>query len=64
MCDKAVDTHSYAIEFVPECYKTQNVYDKALNEYFIAFCYTLERYKAQEMCYKMFLMYIFIKIRS
>ena len=42
MCDKAVDTHSYAIELVPECYKTQNVCDKALNEYFIAFCYTLE----------------------
>ena len=30
MCDKSVNTHPATIEFVPECYKTQQMWDKAV----------------------------------
>ena len=31
MCDKAVDTYPSAIQFVPECYNTQKICDKAVD---------------------------------
>ena len=31
MCDKAVDNCPHALEFVPECYKTQKMCDKAVD---------------------------------
>ena len=30
MCDKAVETYSFAIQIVPVCYKTQKMCDKSL----------------------------------
>ena len=33
MCNKAVQNYPHAFEFVPECYKTQNMCDKAVNPY-------------------------------
>ena len=33
MCNKAVQNYPHALEFVPECYKTQNMCDKAVNTY-------------------------------
>ena len=33
MCNKAVDNYPHALEFVPECYKTQKVCDKAVDTY-------------------------------
>ena len=33
MCNKAVDNYPHALEFVPECYKTQKMCDKAVNTY-------------------------------
>ena len=33
MCNKAVDNYPHALEFVPKCYKTQNMCDKAVNIY-------------------------------
>ena len=30
MCNKATDNYSHALEFVPECFKTQNMCDKAV----------------------------------
>ena len=36
MCDKVVNTHSFTIEFVPECYKTQKMCGNAFNKSFIA----------------------------
>ena len=38
MCDKAANTYS-ATQFVPECYKTQEMCDKAVNRRFcVWFC--------------------------
>ena len=31
MCDKAVNTSPYAMQFVPECYKTQEICDKVVD---------------------------------
>ena len=33
MCNKAVDNYPHALEFVTECYKTQNMCDKAVDTY-------------------------------
>ena len=30
MCDKAVDNYPHALEFVPECYETPKICDKAV----------------------------------
>ena len=35
MCNKAVNTYPSAIQFVPECYKTQEICDKAVNTCFL-----------------------------
>ena len=35
MCDKAVNTHLSAIQFIPECYKTQEMCDKLLIDVFL-----------------------------
>ena len=33
MCNKVVENYPNALEFVPECYKTQKMCDKAVNTY-------------------------------
>ena len=50
MCDKVVNTHFSTIQFVPECYKTQEICHKAFSKGFHSFFYIPERYKTQEMC--------------
>ena len=37
MRDKVVNTHSSTIQFVPECYKTQKMCEKAFNKCFLGF---------------------------
>ena len=37
MCDKVINTNSSTIQFVPVCYKTQEMCDKAFNKCFLAF---------------------------
>ena len=37
MCDKAVDTHPTILKFVPDCYKTQEICDKAVNRWFFLY---------------------------
>ena len=34
VCDKAVDTHPATIKYVPECYKTQEMCNKAVHRFF------------------------------
>ena len=52
MCDKVIDDYRYALEFVPECYKTQKTYDKAVDTYPSTIEYVSDRFKTQEMCHK------------
>ena len=37
MFDKAVDTYPSAIKFIPECRKTQEMCNKAVNRFFLYF---------------------------
>ena len=65
MCTKAVHNYLQALNFVTECYKTQNrcdkavgtecfmiqeMRDKAVNSYFFLFDSIPDQYKTQEMC--------------
>ena len=37
MCNKAVDNYLHALEFVPECYKTQEMGYEVVNSRFFVF---------------------------
>ena len=50
MCNKAVDNYPHALEFVPDCYMTQEVCDKAVDTYPSTIKFVSECYKTQEMC--------------
>ena len=50
MCYKAVNTYHSTIQFVPDCFKTQEMSDKAVNKCFLAFIFIPDRDKTQEMC--------------
>ena len=39
MYDKSVHTYHSAIQFVPECYKTQEMCDKAVNRCYFTLIY-------------------------
>ena len=52
MFNKAIDNYPHALEFVPECYKTQQVCDKALNTYPFTIKFVPECFMTQEMCDK------------
>ena len=45
MCTKAVDDYPQALEFVPECYKSQKMCDKAVNKHPTTIKYVPERCK-------------------
>ena len=49
MCDKAVNTYNSTIQFVHDCYKTQEMCDKAGNKCFLALIHIPGRYKTQQM---------------
>ena len=52
MCDKAVNTHSSTIEYVPDQFKTQEKFDKIISDdpFKLKFCYL--KYKSQDICNK------------
>ena len=48
MCNKAVENYPHALEFVPECIKTQKICHKAVNTYpskitFVPGCFMTEK---------------------
>ena len=45
MCKKAVDNYPQALEFVPECYKSEKMCDKAVNKHPTTIKYVPERCK-------------------
>ena len=60
MCDKAVDTHPYTIQFVSECCKTQEICYKAVHRCFFVFNSIPDQYKSQEICEKVISLYPFV----
>ena len=62
MSNKAVDNYPNAIEFVPECYKTQQMFDKNVNIYPPTIKFVPECFMTHEMCDKAVNSYIVIVI--
>ena len=52
MSNKAVDKYHHALEFVPECYKTQKMFDKAVSTYPSTIKFFPTCFMTQEMCDK------------
>ena len=51
MCDKAWNTYPSTIKFVPECFMTQEMCNKAVNICFFVFVSISNQYKTEEMCH-------------
>ena len=49
---KAVDTRPFALDSVPDQYKTQEMCDRVVSKKSFMLKYCLDRYKIQEMCDK------------
>ena len=47
MWDKDVNTYDCTVKFFPDCYKTQQMRDKAVNRCFLAFTYIRDWYKTE-----------------
>ena len=45
-----MDNYPHALEFVPECYMTQEMCDKAVNRCFFVFDSIPNQFETQEMC--------------
>ena len=39
MCGKAVEAYTNTLKFVPDCYKTQEMCDKAISRCFLGFVF-------------------------
>ena len=52
MCNEAFDDYVHALQFVPDCFKTQKVGNKAVNTNPSTMHFVPEYYKSQEMCDK------------
>ena len=52
MCNTAVDKYGHALEFVPDCCKTQKMYNKQAKTSPSAIQPVPECYKTQKMCVK------------
>ena len=50
MCNKAILKNGGTLEFVHERYKSQEMYDKAVNTCLFVFVSVPDRWKTQEMC--------------
>ena len=59
MCDKAVDSHLPTIQFVPECYKSQEMCYKAASRCFFVFDSISDQHKTQEICDRVCSLYAF-----
>ena len=51
-CNKAVDTYAHALQFVPNCFKTQNICNKAVDTHASAMQLVPDWCKTQRMCGK------------
>ena len=49
ICEKAVDSYPSTIKFVPQCFMTQEIYDKQLRCFFV-FDSIPDWYETQEIC--------------
>ena len=50
MCNKAVDNYFHSLEFVLECFMTQEMCHKAVNIYFSTITFAPECFMTRDMC--------------
>ena len=50
MCDKAVSIYSSTTQFLPECYRTHKICNKAFQKCCLAYINIPDWYKTQETC--------------
>ena len=53
MCNKAIDTYPSAIQFVPKCYKTQEMCDKAFDSFLPTLKLALDWFVTSKMIKKL-----------
>ena len=67
MYNEAVDNYGCALEFIPNCYKSQKICNKAVNTSLFAIQVAPKCYKTQEICDKavvlLYLILLLIDIR-
>ena len=61
MCYEAVDNYAYALEFVPDYCKTQEMCDQAVDTCPFAFDSVPDRFKTQEICDKVVSEELFVR---
>ena len=64
MCDKDVSIYPSTIKFVPECYKTQEMCDKAVNRCFLYLIQILIGIKLKKCVTELFLKTLFDSVLS
>ena len=52
MCSKVVNTYPHALEFVPECYKAQQMCDTNIDSYVSTIKFVPKSFMTQKMCDK------------
>ena len=52
MCNQAVENYADALEYVPNCYKTDKICNKSVDIYLSAIKFLPEGFETQEKCYK------------
>ena len=62
MCIKAANNYPSTIQFVPECYKNQEMCVRAVNT--CCFIFASDRYKTQEMCKKAVTCFFYLILSS
>ena len=64
MCDKAVNIHPSAIQFVSECFKTQEMCDEDVDNCLFHFILFLTNVKLKKCVIIFFLRFLYAKILS
>ena len=59
MRDKAVDNYPHTLEFLPECYETQEICNKASNKWFLYLIVILIVIKLKKFVAELFLKMLF-----
>ena len=64
MCNQTVDNYADALDYVPDCYKTQLMFIQAFDSNLYAMQFVAEYYNTQELCDKpvnaWFFLYLFL----
>ena len=58
MCEKAILENSVTLKYVTDCYKSQEIHNKAVENYSHALKYVFQCLKTQNMCDKQLILFL------